>query len=206
MVNWFIKGGIFMWPILIGSIWALALALERFWYYTSMGKKIEAKASSAFRVCQEKGIQQAAQSLAGDTNIMSEILLAAWDKEHKAISIAERSVEEVLHHHKPELEQYLSSLATLSSIQPLLGLLGTITGMIATFHVIAAQGTGNPQSMADGIAEAMITTQAGLCCALPTLLAHNFLRSKLKNILSLLQKYSARALKEVEKNHLLGTH
>lgn len=200
MLEWFFKGGFFMWPILICSIWALGLALERFWFYTSLRKKIQSIATDAFSKSSQFGTREAYQKMIGQKDLLSEVLQAAWDPQHQSVSESERNVEEVLHHHKPELEQYLSSLATLASIQPLLGLLGTITGMIATFQVIAAQGTGNPQAMADGIAEAMITTQAGLCCALPTLLAHNFLRSRLKGVLSLLQKYSAKALKEVEKN------
>lgn len=202
MINWFIKGGIFMWPILLCSIWALGLAIERYWFYTSVRKKIEKQAKAAFKNSAEKNTREASLLLSNETDVMSDILKAAWDKEHTSVSVAERSIEEVLNHHKPELEKYLSTLALFTSIQPLLGLLGTISGMIASFNVISSLGMGNPQAMASGIAEAMITTEAGLTCAIPTLLAHNFLRGKLKNILTLLQKYSARSLKELEKENI----
>jgi biopolymer transport protein ExbB len=73
----------------------------------------------------------------------------------------------------------LSAIALFASLAPLLGLLGTVTGMIGTFDAITLYGTGNPRMLADGIAEALITTQAGLIVALPVLLAHNVLARRI---------------------------
>jgi len=86
-----------------------------------------------------------------------------------------------------EEEQYLSkglrALATVAQISPLLGLLGTVTGMIVAFQEIAVQGTGNPSQLADGIGQALVTTAAGLIVAIPTLIGHNYLAGRVDNIL-----------------------
>lgn len=200
MIEWFKLGGFFMWPILICSIWAVTLLVERAWYYVALKKKIAQQAGLHFSASRAQGVNSAYQNLQGQQGVLPDILRAAWNPEHGSASLAERSVEEELHKHKPELERSLSTLATLASVQPLLGLLGTISGMIATFSVIASQGTGDSRALADGISEAMITTQAGLCVALPILLGHNYLRNRYRNILSSLQQHCARALKEKEQH------
>lgn len=200
MIEWFMLGGTFMWPILICSIWAVALLVERLLYYTALKKRLGLQANQFFATSRQQGVNEAYRSLDGQQGVLPDILRAAWHPDHASASVAERSVEEELHKHKPELERSLSTLATLASIQPLLGLLGTISGMISTFSVIASQGTGDARALADGISEAMITTEAGLCVALPILLGHNYLRNRYRNILSSLQQHCARALKEKEQH------
>ncbi|MBM4020017.1 MAG: MotA/TolQ/ExbB proton channel family protein [Planctomycetes bacterium] len=76
----------------------------------------------------------------------------------------------------PKLERSLSLLAALAGVAPLLGLLGTVSGMIATFDTISAAGTGNPRLLSGGLSEALITTQSGLMVAIPLLLVHAWLR------------------------------
>ncbi|MGA1874321.1 MAG: MotA/TolQ/ExbB proton channel family protein [bacterium] len=76
------------------------------------------------------------------------------------------------------LHRYLAVLATIVGIAPLLGLLGTVTGMIKAFQVIAMRGVGHPTALAGGISEALITTAAGLVVAIPTLVAHNYFFKK----------------------------
>lgn len=200
MIEWFKLGGVFMWPILICSIWAVALLVERLLYYTALKKRLGLQASQFFATSRRQGVNEAYKNLDGQQGVLPDILRAAWHPDHASASVAERSVEEELHKHKPELERSLNTLATLASIQPLLGLLGTISGMISTFSVIASQGTGDARALADGISEAMITTEAGLCVALPILLGHNYLRNRYRNILSSLQQHCARALKEKEQH------
>jgi biopolymer transport protein ExbB len=200
MQEWFQLGGFFMWPILLCSIWAVTLLVERAVYYTQLKKRLSRQAAEYFGTSHRQGMNAAYQGLAEHRGLLPDILRAAWNPAHSSASVAERSVEEELHKHKPELERSLNTLATLAAIQPLLGLLGTISGMISTFSVIASQGTGDARALADGISEAMITTQAGLCVALPILLGHNYLRNRYRNLLSSLQQHCARALKEKEQN------
>lgn len=199
MIDYFLLGGIFMWPILFSSIWAVALLIERLLTYTQTRKTIRRQARLIFDIAEKQDLPTAMRELANHSGVLPDILRAAWDPDLPNMSMAERNVEEVLYQYKPALEKSLATLATLAAIQPLLGLLGTISGMIATFSVISTTGTGDPRALADGISEAMITTQAGLTVALPILLGHNFLRNRYRNILSSLQQYCARALKDREK-------
>ena len=82
------------------------------------------------------------------------------------------AIEDAVRHVAHELERYLNALGTIAAISPLLGLLGTVTGMIRTFKAITVAGVGNPSAMASGIAEALITTAAGLIIAIPALVAY----------------------------------
>ena len=81
------------------------------------------------------------------------------------------------------LEKRVGILATVGNLAPLLGLLGTVSGMIKTFNVISVEGVGNPSSLAGGIAEALITTAAGLCVAIPTLVCYRILRDKAESLI-----------------------
>jgi biopolymer transport protein ExbB len=94
----------------------------------------------------------------------------------------------------PVLERYLMILGTIASISTLLGLLGTIIGMIKTFNVIAALGYGHPEALAGGISEALIATASGLGVAIPTLVLYNFFTSKVDSLVVEMEKNSLRML------------
>jgi biopolymer transport protein ExbB len=98
---------------------------------------------------------------------------AQWSRED-----AEKAVREIVMAEAPRLNSHLHTLAVIAAVAPLLGLLGTVSGMIRLFTVITHYGTGDPRLMAGGISEALITTQTGLAIAIPILLMHNFLRNR----------------------------
>jgi biopolymer transport protein ExbB len=87
----------------------------------------------------------------------------------------ENALQEAILREVPPMERFLSTLGMLAAIAPLLGLLGTVTGMIGTFHVITQHGTGDPRMMSGGISEALVTTMLGLSVAIPIMLAHTLL-------------------------------
>jgi biopolymer transport protein ExbB len=87
-------------------------------------------------------------------------------------------IEDTGRHVAHNLERYLNSLGTIAAISPLLGLLGTVSGMINLFEAITSQGVGNPAALAGGISEALITTEAGLLVAIPALVAYRYLRGR----------------------------
>ncbi|MFH1761674.1 MAG: MotA/TolQ/ExbB proton channel family protein [bacterium] len=101
----------------------------------------------------------------------------------------------------PKLEKGFSTIQVLANITPLLGLLGTVLGMIHTFKVIAVYGSGNPVLLADGISEALITTQAGLVVAFPVLLLYNYIYSKRENYLNEIKKSIIELLNHLFKKH-----
>ena len=108
------------------------------------------------------------------------------------------SIEEVANHVVHELERYLNTLGTVAAITPLLGLLGTVIGMIKVFTVITVQGVGNPEVLAEGISQALITTAAGISVAIPSLLFYrHFQRWVDDHIISMEQE----ALKMIEVLH-----
>lgn len=192
------QGGVFIWPILVTSLWAFTMLFERLFFFAKESKRLKKAAETYFRYAQNTSITEVQKQVNHKEGLIPEIIAAAWDPAHKGVSLAERAVEEVLHKYQPSLDRHLTTIATIAGLQPLLGLLGTITGMIATFSVISSEGTGDAAALADGISEAMITTQAGLCAAVPILLAHNFLRNRFKTLMAQLQGTCARALKEME--------
>src|SRR5690606_17594471 len=101
-------------------------------------------------------------------------------------------LEEIMHEHVlavvPRLERSLGTLAVFGGVAPLLGLLGTVTGMISTFQLVTLFGSGNAKTLSGGISEALVTTQVGLVIAIPVLLAHAFLARKAKSMLGELEQ------------------
>jgi biopolymer transport protein ExbB len=105
-----------------------------------------------------------------------------------------------------ELERYLNPLGTIAAISPLLGLLGTVSGMIRSFTAITAQGVGNPTVLAGGISEALITTAAGLTVAIPALIAYRYLRGRVDSLVVAMEKESMKfveALLQHQRSELL---
>ena len=91
----------------------------------------------------------------------------------------------------PSLERFLSTLKLIAAVAPLLGLLGTVTGMIETFQSIVLFGTGDPKMMASGIATALVTTMEGLWVAIPTVLLHSFVSSRSQGVVQVLEEQAA---------------
>ncbi len=107
------------------------------------------------------------------------------------VETLELKLDEIIIKEVPSLERGLSTLKVLSVIAPLLGLLGTVTGMIVTFQQITLFGTGDPKLMAGGISTALVTTTQGLIVAIPMVLAHSFLRDRSKSLVQILEEQAA---------------
>ena len=112
------------------------------------------------------------------------------------IETLEMKLDETILKSTPKLERGISTIKILSAVAPLLGLLGTVTGMIATFQSITLFGTGDPKLMAGGISTALITTVLGLVCAIPLLLFHNFVSAQSKQLIQILEEQSAGLLSQ----------
>lgn len=94
----------------------------------------------------------------------------------------------------PKMERYLSTIAVIGSMLPMLGLLGTVVGMISTFDVISTQGTGDPKAMAGGISQALITTEAGLVTAIPFMFLHTYITNRYNRLVGLMEKEATRII------------
>lgn len=108
------------------------------------------------------------------------------------------SIEEVGRHVAHDLERFLNALGTIASISPLLGLLGTVIGMIKVFTVITTMGVGDPSILSEGISEALLTTAAGLTVAIPSLMFHRYFRGRIDGLIITMEQES---LKMVEVMH-----
>ena len=107
-------------------------------------------------------------------------------------------LEDAGRHVVHELERFLNTLGTIAGVSPLLGLLGTVTGIIKAFNAIQAGGMGDPRALSGGIAEALITTAAGLMVAIPALIAYRYLRGKVDRIVIAMEKDAIRLADAVE--------
>ncbi len=125
-----------------------------------------------------------------EDNVLGEIM-TAFDKYHNHdLETLELKIDEVVLRNTPRITRGVGTIKILSAIAPLLGLLGTVTGMIATFQSITLFGTGDPKLMAGGISQALVTTVLGLVCAIPLLLLYNLVSSKCQGIMQVLEEQS----------------
>ncbi len=135
-------------------------------------------------------------SKAKTNNPLGRILKVAEDNPNVDTESLELKLEEAVLKEKPSIEAYLGAIKIISMVAPLMGLLGTVVGMIQTFQAITIYGAGDPQAMAGGISGALVTTVLGLIVAIPTVLIHAFLNGKAKTIVHILDEQSAGIIAE----------
>jgi biopolymer transport protein ExbB len=194
MVELIIKGGPVMVPILLCSVISLAIIVER---SLSLRRHRILRYDILQRIeelLRERKIPEASTLCKRYPSSMTRILLAAILNHDKSRQEIKEILEDAGRHEVPVLERYLPVLGTIASISTLLGLLGTITGMIKTFNVIASLGYGHPEALAGGISEALITTAAGLGVAIPTVVLYNVFTSKVDALVIEMEKNSLRLL------------
>ena len=182
----FVKGGPVMYPIILGSVLALGLFLERIWalrrervipqdFRDRVRALVRAdKLSEAEVLCQE------------NRSSLAVIIGTALKEADRSRSEIKEAVTDVGRREVTHLEKFVDFLGTLAAVEPLMGLLGTVTGLIGAFkrvEAMAAKGGGvNPGDLAGGIWEALITTAAGLCVAIPTYLAYRYLLGRVSTL------------------------
>jgi biopolymer transport protein ExbB len=191
-------GGWLMLPILLCSVIALAIVGERFW---SLQQKRINPATLVSQVWQwyknDNLTDQNIEALA-KTSPLGRVLAAGLVNRHHPREIMKESIEDTGRQVVVELERYLNTLGTIASITPLLGLLGTVIGMIKVFAAITAHGVGDPSVLAGGISVALITTAAGLSVAIPSLIFYRYFRGKVDELVI---KMEEEALKIVDVMH-----
>ena len=161
-------------PLLLCSVVVLAICIERL--YTLNARKIAPPHLLATVWQQLKADQLDTTRLRTlkQSSPLGRILAAGLSNAYHGRDVMKESIQEAASHVVHELERYLNTLGTIAAVTPLLGLLGTVMGMIKVFAEIMAQGTGNASVLAGGISEALITTAAGLSVAIPALVMHRY--------------------------------
>ena len=191
-------GGWLMLPILLCSVIALAIVIERFWSLQS--KKINPPhlVNQVWQWHKTGSLDDERIQALALSSPLGKILAVGLSNRQHPRDIMKESIEEAGRQVVLELERFLNTLGTIASISPLLGLLGTVIGMIKVFAQITEHGVGNPNVMAGGISEALITTAAGLSVAIPSLIFYRYFRGKVDE---LVLEMEDEALKVVDVMH-----
>ena len=172
------SGGWLMVPIVLCSVAAMAIIVERLWSLQRERIVPDGLAVRAWEWARAGDLSEDRIQALRAGSPLGRILAAVLASRHLDRELMKEYIEEIGRHVAHELERYLNALGTIAAISPLLGLLGTVIGMIKVFAVITAQGVGEPRVLAGGISEALITTAAGLTVAIPSLLFYRILRGR----------------------------
>jgi biopolymer transport protein ExbB len=192
------KGGVVMYPIILCSIIALAVFLERLWmlrrkrilpseFISNIEEHVKNnKISEAIFLCDE------------NNSSIAKIFLSGLKNAGRGMWLVKEAIEERGGREGSILEKRVGILSTIANLTPLLGLLGTVSGMIKTFKVISLQGGGNPALLSGGIAEALITTATGLSVAIPTLVCYRILKDKAESLIFEMEENSIKIIEIME--------
>ncbi len=197
------KGGPIVWPIMLILGLGILIILERSFFLIrnhlnadTLFLQVENAVATgdwpaATRICEK--VQK---------KPIARVLLAALPCHKMPREEIENTLQEAILKEIPPLERFLSTLGMLAAIAPLLGLLGTVTGMIDTFHVITLYGTGDPRLMSGGISEALVTTMLGLAVAIPLMVAQTLLNRTVEKRIGLLEEKAVALVNIIDKNRI----
>ncbi|SDU29142.1 MotA/TolQ/ExbB proton channel family protein [Desulfobacula phenolica] len=177
------KGGLLVWPILALGMFAVFIGIERTFFLGRVHANTD-KVMGKVNQLAAKGLWEDCNAMVGEKkipvyNVLRSGLGARSENRETLESILQESILKEL----PRLERFLPMLNIMGSIAPLIGLLGTVTGMISTFHVITLYGTGDPRMMSGGISTALVTTMMGLGVAIPIMLLYTFLCRRVEHVI-----------------------
>lgn len=179
-IEFILRGGFMMYPLLLSGFIALSIILERFYVLNRIYKTTPQFMSGIFQKIQENQLAGAEQACRAIETPISAVLLAGIDHFENPLEEMELSMKNQAEAWVPLLEKRVEIIDTVITAAPLMGLLGTITGMMASFKVLSEKGVNEPNAITGGVAEALIATATGLVIALVCLIAYNYLTTKVK--------------------------
>lgn len=182
IVKTFNTGGVFMYPLLVLTVIALLLIVNKFFYYSIKHKESSDFIKKAVTLLENGDNDGALKLTENRRSSLASILKVTLKHKDWLRETAEKAVKEELLKEVPLLDKHLDSLAVIAAAAPLVGLLGTVSGMIKMFKSITEYGTQNPSILAGGISEALVTTEVGLIVAIPVMLLHTLLKNR-RNII-----------------------
>jgi len=175
-------GGWLMWPIAACSVIATAIVIERAWTLRRARIMPANLVARIWQLHRQGQLTDERIDEIREASPLGRMLAAGLVNRNHSREVMKEAIGDTGRHVVADLDRYLNTLGTIASVSPLLGLLGTVVGMIKMFSVVMESGTGNPQLMAGGIATALLTTAGGLFVAIPTLLLHRFFDSKVERL------------------------
>jgi biopolymer transport protein ExbB len=190
MFEFFQAGGWLMIPILLSSIIAMAIIMERGLSLRSIRVVPRSAIKLARALAKMQNIPNEELAKLRQHSLVGKVLVNVLDNHQQPRYMIRENVEEAGRHAVHEMERYMTTLGTISTITPLMGLLGTVLGMIQVFAVITDVGIGNPTDLAGGISQALITTAAGISVAIITLIFHRYFKAKIDDHITVMEKES----------------
>ena len=175
-------GGPFMWPIILCSVIAAAIVLERLWTLQQR-RVVPPDLTRRIWALVEAGQanDKVIVALQGNSPLGKLLAVGLHNRNRPRAVLMER-LEDEGRHVAHDLDRFLNTLGSIAGVAPLMGLLGTVVGIIKAFNAIYTGGLGDPRALSGGISEALITTAAGLCVAIPSYIAYRYLRGRVESI------------------------
>ena len=202
MLEIILAGGWLMAPIILCSVLSLTIIAERIW--TLRRSKVvpkgigeQVKDWAARHELDRRHIEQLREESA-----LGRVLAAALINRHRSRDLIKEAVEDTGRHVVHELERFLNTLGTIAGISPLLGLLGTVIGMIKVFSAILAHGVGNANELAGWISEALITTAAGLTVAIPSFFFYRYFKGQVEEYVVSMEEQAINLIEAIERGNV----
>ncbi|MGC6423976.1 MAG: MotA/TolQ/ExbB proton channel family protein [Lentimonas sp.] len=193
------KGGIWVYPIILFAFVATVIAIFKFIQIMKIRQPAPQVVHDIVKLLRE-GKQTEARKLAQSQPAPArDMFIRAVEHADESIELVEEAMYESMLHTQPALERYLNIIAVTASVAPLLGLLGTVTGIIKTFNLMRVFGAGDPKPLISGISEALITTELGLVLAIPALLIHALLSRKVAGAMAHCEKLSVAFINSISR-------
>ncbi|MGD9159487.1 MAG: MotA/TolQ/ExbB proton channel family protein [Desulfobacteraceae bacterium] len=181
--EWMDQGGPIMYAIAAVGLFALILGIERFIVLGTKARASEKVMNYIKDMVSQSNFSEAKAFCSSKSRIPTcQMLDSALEHVGHSQEVIDSALQEAILKQVPKLEKFIPTLALFAAISPLMGLLGTVSGMIETFKIIVEVGTGDPAQLADGISVALLTTYFGLCVAIPIMFVHHFLKSQVDRI------------------------
>jgi len=196
------RGGVLMWPILLCSIVALTIIIERFLALRRADVDAREFMDTMRQVLRQDRVQEALEQCDESRAPIARIMKAGLLKHDRPRDDIREAIEDAARFEVPRLERYLSGLATCATVAPMLGLLGTVQGMIKCFAQIQnARGQVSPADLAEGIGNALVATAAGLVVAIPTLIVYNYFVTRVQGMVTGMEAGSPELMDLLTRRH-----
>ena len=188
MIEIFHNGGPIMYPLLVCSIISLTIIIERifFWIGISMERN-QKRVDEVLSLTRKGDWDLVRQKASGSQNYVIRMMISGiLHREYSLIKAMESAAADELY----RMQRFMGVLDTMITVAPLLGILGTVIGIIRSFDMLGASGVGAPQAVTGGIAQALITTAAGLTISIITVFPYNYFNSRIKRAAGIMEKYA----------------
>ena len=198
------EGGITMWVIIACSVLALAIIAERMWQLQKSHVIPQHLVAQVWHWERKNQLDSERIKAMRKSSPLGRVLAAGLSNRNQPRAIMKESIEETGRHVVHDLERYLTALGTIATIAPLLGLLGTVLGMIEVFTKLVASGGTNINGLSGGISKALLTTAAGLFVAIPAVTFYRYFRARVDELVVYMEQEAIKLVEVIHSKQLQG--